>query len=470
MITVEKFRGVNIRRTLVENVISMIFRGILNNGDYLPSIRNMSARYHISRNSVVSAYKELESMGFIEGRERCCYLVVSKRQMQPEALSDSSCNENEQIKTPVGLSDAGLITLADRIIFNSHATLPPHFMRKYFSGIHRELAGNRPDNTQRLNHNLTRFVKITRGCRIDAENMLVMQSQQDALILLAHYGRKRSTQPSIVLEDPVSPAVFQLFSCLGYEIIRIGVGKEGMDVTSLPERHVDFIYTSPANQFPSGAKMSDANRKGLLQWSLRNNVLVIEEDACFMLGFGGNIIPPLCEFYPAANVIYLYSLNEFIGNSISLNLLSLPVSLIATFQQLTAVFTTPLPRAMSNLVNSFLESSYLLRYLSTTLRIRQSKYELAISGLRKLGGDIDCWGLMHSGYFSFSCGDALLPEISQAKNFIPLRLFCHASPLWHTNRYIYATGSLSISDIKMMNKTLGTWQKSKPITEFDEGE
>ena len=470
MITVEKVRDVNIRRTLVENVISMIFRGILNNGDYLPSIRNMSARYHISRNSVVSAYKELESLGFIEGRERSCYLVVSKRQMQPEALSDISCSEDEQIKTPVGLSDTGLITLANRIIFNSHASLPPHFMRKYFSEIHRERVGNQPDKTQRLNHNLARYVKITRGCRIDAENMLVMQSQQEALMLIAHYGRKRSTQPSIVLEDPVSPAVFQLFSCLGYEIIRIGVGKEGMDAASLPERHVDFIYTSPANQFPTGAKMSDANRQCLLQWSLRNNVLVIEEDACFMLGFGENIIPPLCELYPAANVIYLYSLNDFIGNSINLNLLSLPGALIDAFQQLNPLFTRPVPLAMSNLVNSFLESSYLLKYLSTTLKVRQSKYELAVSGLRKLGGDIDCWGLMHSGYFSFACGDALLPEIAKVQNFIPLTLFCHAPPLWQTNRYIYAAGSLSISDIKMMNKKLGAWRISKSITAFDEGE
>lgn len=470
MILSEKIKDVNIRRTLVENVISMIFRGMLNNGDYLPSIRNMSERYHISRNSVVSAYKELESLGFIEGRERSCYLVVSRRQIQPEALSDFSASENKKIKTPAGLSEPDLIMLANRIIFNSHASLPAHFMRKYFSETHRDLAGHQPDKNQRLNHNLARYVKITRGCHIDAENMLVMQSQQEALMLIAHYGKKRSKQPSIVLEDPVSPAVFQLFYSLDYEIIRINVGKEGIDTTSLPERHVDFIYTSPANQFPTGAKMSAANRKRLLQWSLRNDVLVIEDDACFMLGFGENIIPPLYESYPAANVIYLYSLSEFIGNSINLNLLSLPLSLVATFQQLKPLFSSPVPLAMYDIVNRFLESNYLLKYLSTTLKIRHSKFELAISGLRKLSGDIDCWGSMHSGYFSFSCGNALLPEMLKAKNFIPLTLFCHASPQWQTHRYIYAVGSLSVNDIKTINKHLVSFQKSKPITASDKGE
>lgn len=470
MIVVEKIKDVHIRRTLVENVISMIFRGMINDGDYLPSIRNMSERYHISRNSVVSAYKELESLGFIEGRERCCYRVVSKRQMQPENLSGRPASGSEKIKNSASLPGPDLMALANRITFNNNASLPLHFMRKYFNDIAMEPGGKRPDNNQRLNHNLTRYVKITRGCLIDTENALVMQSQQQALMLIAHYGKQQAARPSIVLEDPVSPAVFQLFSGLGYEIIRVSVGKEGMDTALLPERHVDFIYTSPANQFPTGAKMSVAHRKRLLQWSLRNNVLVIEDDACFMLGFGENIIPPLCEFYPAANIIYLYSLNEFIGNSINLSLLSLPLSLITAFKQLHPLFTSPVPVAMYHLVNSFLESPHLLKYLSATLKTRQNRYELAVSGLRKAGGDIDCWGLMHAGYFSFSCGNALLPGMLKAQNFIPLTLFCHTSPLWQTNRYIYATGSLSTADIKAINKRLASLQKSRLIAEFDEEE
>ncbi len=453
MIITEPGKDVYTRRTLVENVINMIFRGTLNNGDFLPSIRKMSKRYQISRNSVVAAYKELESLGFIEGRERSCYLVISKN-LTPPAGDSVFLPERKEEKEPAVSTAPDLFELTNRLTANCNAILPAHFMRRYFSEGNIQRHGSSSKDMKRLKGNLARYVKITRGADVETETMLVMQGQQEALALIAWFGKQQSVQPSIVLEDPVSPLVLQLFTRSGYEIIRVRVGKEGLDAASLPERHVDFIYSSPTNQFPSGAKMSAANRKRLLQWSQRYSVTVIESDACFMLGFGESIIPPLCEHYPAANVIYLYSLAEFIGNSINLSLMSLPAHLLTAFQQLKPLFACDSPAVMHNVVNHFLESSHLLKYLSTTLQTVQRKYELAASGLQALEPDIDSWGLMHAGYFSFTCDEERLSVTPNMQVFVPLTLFCQAPALWQPNRFLYPTGSLSMAEIKIINKNM----------------
>lgn len=461
MTTIDNNQETNNREIITENVIRMIFSGTLNHGDYMPSIRSMSERYNLSRNTVLVAYKELESLGFIEGRERSCYVVLGKLKATRDArFRATEIDEAQSLPQPEPEELEDLQAIVSKLTADSNATISRHFIKKWFTGFNanKDNVQQQFDSARRdkdLKKNLTRYIKIVRGTHVPSDNILVMQGQQEALAVIAHYGKSLKKRPSIILGDPVSPQVLQLFSSLGYEIHLVKVGKEGLDVASFPNGHIDFVYTAPSNNFPCGARMSAKNRELLLKWSQQNNSLIIENDSCFMLGFGREIIPPLSESYPVSNILYLYNLNELTGNSASLSVLLLPHALKSPFRQLKSLLASENNLLSQQLLSSLLGSSHLMKYLANTLRLRQIKYELAVAGLRLICPQVDIWGLMHSGYFSFAVPEQLLPEALKKKIFIPLALFCQRPlPTEVMHRYIYPVGSLSVSEIENINQQL----------------
>ncbi len=457
MFCIEAFKEKNIKEQIVENISSMIFNGVLNKGDFLPSIRAMSTRYCISRNTVVVAYKVLESLGYIEGRERSCYIVTGSAPQKQPLLYDKTAQQhtslflNKETARP-----AQKLEMCNRLHLHENAILPRHFIRKWCQDIRYCKEGNRDLSeadiiATDLKMNLKRFIKVARGSELAEENMLVTQGQQEAITVIAQFGKIYKTRPSIIIEDPAPSYIFQLFTCLGYDVYAVRVGREGLDVSAFPSHPVDFIYTTPSNHFPSGARMSEKNRTALLAWSRENAAFIIENDTNSMLGFGQDVIPPLREKYPDDNIIYLSSLSELIGNSTDLGLIVVPHHVYPLIEQIKSLMFSENQTLSNKIVTDFLGSNYFMKYLAKTLETRREKYQLALSGLKQVIACPDHWGMMHSGFFSFTAVPDTIPD----ELFFPLEDFCQKTePLWDTPRYIYPVGTLSLLEIEKINKQL----------------
>src|SRR6476660_830304 len=57
-----------IYRQLRDRVVHMILDGVLNEGDPLPSVRNVAADYRVDQLTVLKAYQELVAGGWVEMR------------------------------------------------------------------------------------------------------------------------------------------------------------------------------------------------------------------------------------------------------------------------------------------------------------------------------------------------------------------------------------------------------------------
>ena len=57
-----------IYRQLRERVVAMILDGVLNEGDPLPSVRNVAAEYRVNPLTVLKAYQQLVDEQFVEKR------------------------------------------------------------------------------------------------------------------------------------------------------------------------------------------------------------------------------------------------------------------------------------------------------------------------------------------------------------------------------------------------------------------
>ncbi len=66
MIKIDKNSPISINTQIVEQVKGLIFKEVYQNGDKLPSVRQLSADLVLNPNTIQKAYRELELLGYVE--------------------------------------------------------------------------------------------------------------------------------------------------------------------------------------------------------------------------------------------------------------------------------------------------------------------------------------------------------------------------------------------------------------------
>ena len=89
----DKSSKVKLYHQLYQIFVSMITKGELAQGSRLPSIRNLSEDYGISRNTVTKAYSELEKDGYIYSLSKSGFFVKNPDEIIP---SEQSVLKTEQ--------------------------------------------------------------------------------------------------------------------------------------------------------------------------------------------------------------------------------------------------------------------------------------------------------------------------------------------------------------------------------------
>jgi len=78
-----------IYRQLRDRIIAMILDGVLQEGDSLPSVRNVAAEYRVNPLTVLKSYQQLADEGLVESR-RGPRPVHQRRRARPAAAERTS--------------------------------------------------------------------------------------------------------------------------------------------------------------------------------------------------------------------------------------------------------------------------------------------------------------------------------------------------------------------------------------------
>lgn len=65
MININPRSGIPLYEQIVDEVKYLLIKGVLREGDQLPTVRQLSSKLAINPNTIQKAYQELESLGFI---------------------------------------------------------------------------------------------------------------------------------------------------------------------------------------------------------------------------------------------------------------------------------------------------------------------------------------------------------------------------------------------------------------------
>ena len=128
----------------------------------------------------------------------------------------------------------------------------------------------------------TELVKLMgqKGAAIENADLIVTTGSQQALDLVG----KTLINPGdkVIVEGPTFLATIQCFRLYGADLISAPVDDEGVDVDNLEQLIVThkpkFVYLIPTFGNPSGATLSLARRKRILELAVKTGTLVIEDD------------------------------------------------------------------------------------------------------------------------------------------------------------------------------------------------
>ncbi len=132
---------------------------------------------------------------------------------------------------------------------------------------------------QALREGISNFMG-NKGARVAPEGLIVTTGSQQALDLIG----KTMISPGdkVIVEAPTFLATIQCFRLYGADIIGAPIDADGVDVEQLEKLIVEhkprLVYLIPTFGNPSGATLSLARRKRILEIAARTQTLVVEDD------------------------------------------------------------------------------------------------------------------------------------------------------------------------------------------------
>jgi DNA-binding transcriptional MocR family regulator len=318
---------------LVSLLETAIARGDVPSGARLPPERELASRLRISRTTVVSAYRELESKGLLRGFVgRGTFVCAApdpsgtpfawRGKIAAAALRSTDSTLRDTIRHS---SDARMMSLAA-----GEPAIDCFPNAQFLQAVEYVL---RRDSAAVWRHGPTEGqpafrTAIAERFDVPAESVLVLAGAQQGLDLLARC--LIDPGDAVIIDRPGYLGAIQSFRAAGAKLI--GWDVVGADVDELEDLLVRYrpklIYTNPTFQNPTGATMSIRARRELLKLAGRYRVPIVEDATYGELYFSGPPPPSLRELDTHNIVIYLNSFSKVLAPGLRLGWLSAARSIV----------------------------------------------------------------------------------------------------------------------------------------------
>src|SRR5262245_30527342 len=283
-------------RRIVELVERGIARGALAPGVRLPPERELARSLHVSRATVVSAYRELEAKGLVRGYVgRGTFVSASSDGSVPFAwrgkISATAIQNTDSTLRDLmrHAADSRIVSLAaGEPALN---IFPTEAFRAAMDDVlsqHGTMAwGHAPTEGQGL-------LRETLAERFggDPGTILVIAGAQQGVDLLARCLIDRGD--AVIVDRPGYLGALQSFRSAGARLFGWDVARADMDELEdlLLRYRPKLIYTNPTFQNPTGVTLPIRARRELIELATRYRVPIVEDETYCELSLGHAAPPP----------------------------------------------------------------------------------------------------------------------------------------------------------------------------------
>ncbi|MFJ4411132.1 PLP-dependent aminotransferase family protein [Streptomyces sp. NPDC088910] len=258
-----------LRSQLERGVRDTIRSGRLQVGERLPSSRELASALGVSRGLVQDCYAQLQSEGYLVTRVGSATRVAAgacappapqpRRPPAPRLLADFQA----------GVPDLAAFPVADWLWAMREAV--------------RAMPASALDYGDPRGHALLRevvagYLRRVRAAAADPERTVICSGYAQGLALTLR-ALARSGVRTVAYEDPGSHAVIgPAAAAAGLTAVPVPVDEHGVDVTALEATGARAVVVTPAHQWPTGVVLAPERRLALIEWAVRRDAVVVEDD------------------------------------------------------------------------------------------------------------------------------------------------------------------------------------------------
>jgi GntR family transcriptional regulator/MocR family aminotransferase len=370
--------GTPAHRWLYTVLRTEILAGRLRPGARLPGTRDLAGQYGLSRGTIVNAFEQLKSEGYLEGSVGSGTYVNT---VLPEELlhvtREARAQRPTQRRQRRSVSDYArrvvlFPNLEARSVRAFRANVPAlnlfptdlwtqiaaHRLRRASTSL---LRGCEPLGYPPLREAVADYLSTSRGVKCAPEQVAIVSGVQEALDLAARLFLNPGDR--VCMENPGYPGAAIAFEAVGAKISAVRVDGEGMVLRDASSQGARLVYVTPAHQFPLGITMSLRRRLELLEWARKSGALIFEDDYDSEYRYSGRPVPALQGLDHHGLVLFVGTFNKVLFPSLRQGYLVIPPDLVDYFAATISVTSRHAPLLTQAVLCDFITEGHFGRHL-----------------------------------------------------------------------------------------------------------
>jgi GntR family transcriptional regulator/MocR family aminotransferase len=378
-----------------DGIRSAILAGQLAANTRLPASRVLAQELAISRNTVMEAYAQLLSEGYIEGKigsgtyvthtlpDSILQSGVASRVVARSERRSPSRRGALLAATPVSLSRDSGRPRAFRPGLPTFETFPfdiwARLMARHWRQVDADLLSyGDPAGYAPLRAAIAEYLIAARGVRCTPEQVIVVSGSQQGLDLAARVLLDPGDKAWI--EDPGYMGARGALASAGAELVPVPVDGEGLDLSQAAARcpAARLVYITPSHQFPLGVTMSLSRRLALLEWAQRTGAWIVEDDYDSEYRYTGRPLPALQGLDAEDRTVYVGTMSKTLFPSLRLGYLVVPADLAHAFIAAKSLMDRHAPSVEQAVLASFIAEGHFARHIRRTRMLYAQRQEALV--------------------------------------------------------------------------------------------
>jgi GntR family transcriptional regulator/MocR family aminotransferase len=371
--------------------------GRLAAGDVLPGSRALARSLGVDRDTVLSAYGDLEAQGLVTTIARTGTVIADP---------PSGAGTQRGLARQVGFAlDPGPPALhpapypPGAIVFASGVPdlrlVPSELIaRAYRRAMRRQptsVLGYTGATTGhvRLRTALARLVRDARGIAATADDVMITRGSQMALDLVARAVVRPGDQ--VLVEALGYRPSWAALERAGAKLTGIPVDAGGIDVEALARicarSPVRLLYVTPHHQYPTTVVLTAGRRARLLALAHQHRFAILEDDYDHEFHYDGRPVLPLASMDPHGVVVYIGTLSKILAPGLRLGFVVAPRPLIERLARERYLIDRQGDLALELAIAELIEDDELGRHTRKMRRIYHARRDALAAALHGQLGD-----------------------------------------------------------------------------------
>lgn len=395
-------------RQLYAELRQAILAGRLRSGDRMPASRALADELGISRNTVLAAFEQLVSEGYLVMRAGSGTFVADN-------LPDLAPHHQGRLKSEISsTSPAPEIAERSTILlgairarpeapsgkwwpcfvpgFSDHTDFPFALWGRLLGRVWRNpkqelVIGGDPGGYPPLRAAIAQYLRQARGIDCAPEDILIVSGIRQAVDLTCRLLLE--TGDAVWIERPGFPGLGAAIAAGGGRLVHVTVDDDGLDIADglrqAPKARLACV--APSHQYPLGVVMSLQRRLALLAWARDAKAWILEDDYDSEFRYAGRPLAALRSLDRDGRVIYVGTLSKLLFPSLRVGYLVVPPALSDAFRRARAIVDDQPAMATQPALAAFFEDGYLAAHVRRMRKRYAHRQQLLLDAAQHHFGD-----------------------------------------------------------------------------------